>query len=59
MDYEQLLNDLVSGKVAEFTVGPSDAFLFQQALRTYEKKKEIVGIAQRNGNITYKLLSTR
>lgn len=56
MDYRQILEDLISGKLSEYVVEASDAFSFQDALRNFEKRKEIVGVAKRNGTVVYRAL---
>lgn len=53
MDYNTILNDLVTGKMTEFRVAAADAFVFQAALREFGKKTEIVGHAERGGDVVY------
>lgn len=53
MDYNTILNDLVTGKMTEFRVAAADAFAFQAALREFGKKAEIVGNAERGGDVVY------
>lgn len=53
MDYNTILNDLVSGKLSEFRVAAAEAFAFQAALREFGKRTEIVGRAERGGDVVY------
>lgn len=52
-NYENILNQLISGELKEYEVTPENAFNFQAALRNFGKRKEISGAAQRNGGIVY------
>lgn len=56
MDYEQILNDLVEEKIKEYKVEAKNAFEFQKALRQFGKRQDITGIAQRGGNIVYRVV---
>ncbi|MBD5430324.1 hypothetical protein [Lactobacillus sp.] len=56
MDYEQILNDLVEGKIKEYKVDTTNAFEFQKALRQFGKRQDITGVAQRGGSIIYKVV---
>lgn len=56
MDYEKILNDLINHEITEYEVQPNEAFDFQNALRNFEKRKEIVGTAKRNGIVVYSAL---
>lgn len=57
MDYIKILDQLVSGELAEYRVDPQAdrdaAFGFQQALRNYGKSKKITGRADRGGGVVY------
>lgn len=47
MNYEEILDKIISGELKEYRVSPKDAFQFQLALRSYGKRQRITGIAQR------------
>lgn len=53
MDYQTILNNLVTGKLKEYKVGPKNAFAFQAALRNFGKRQDITGRAERGGTIVY------
>lgn len=53
MDYDKILSDLMAGNIPNYTVEAKDAFLFQKALRDFDKRQLIRGIAQRGGSIIY------
>lgn len=56
VDYEQILNDLIDGKIENYKVEAKDAFEFQKALREFGKRQDITGIAQRGGSIIYRVV---
>lgn len=58
MDYDKILTDLVSGKLSKYVVEAKDAFVFQQALRNFDKRQLIEGNAQRGGSIIYTIKKT-
>lgn len=53
MDYQKILDQLVSGEMKEYKVEPKNAFAFQNALRNYGKRQNITGRAERGGTIIY------
>lgn len=53
MDYQTILDQLVSGQLKKYHVKAKDAFAFQAALRNYGKRQEITGRAERGGDIIY------
>ncbi|RVU71303.1 MULTISPECIES: hypothetical protein [Lactobacillus] len=53
MDYQKILEQLISGELKEYTVEPKNAFEFQKALRNFGKRQNINGKAERGGNIVY------
>lgn len=53
MDYDKILSDLIAGNIPNYTVEAKNAFLFQKALRDFDKRQLIRGIAQRGGSIIY------
>ncbi|KRL91559.1 hypothetical protein [Lactobacillus kalixensis] len=53
MDYQKILDQLVSGELKEYRVEPKDAFDFQRVLRDYGKRQNITGRAERGGSIVY------
>lgn len=53
MDYQKILDQLVSGELEEYKVEAKDAFGFQKALRNYGKRQNITGRAERGGAIIY------
>lgn len=53
MDYQKILDQIVSGELKEYKVEPKDAFDFQAALRNYGKRQNITGRAERGGTIIY------
>ena len=53
MKYEEIFNQLISGKLKEYKVTPEDAFEFQKELRNFGKRQNIKGEAQRGGAIIY------
>ncbi|GAF40437.1 hypothetical protein FC83_GL000771 [Agrilactobacillus composti DSM 18527 = JCM 14202] len=53
-DYQQLLDQLAAGEIAEIKIEPKDFFAFRQVWQNHPQRKEIVGIAQRNGNVLYR-----
>lgn len=53
MDYQKILDQLVSGQIKEYKVEPKDAFAFQKTLREYGKRQDITGCAERGGSIIY------
>lgn len=57
MDYQKILDQLVSGEISEYKVEPKNAFDFQEALRNYGKRQYITGRAYRGGTIVYTAVS--
>ncbi|MCD2255202.1 hypothetical protein ACNAN0_10465 [Agrilactobacillus fermenti] len=53
-DYMQAIDKLVHGEIGEITVEPKDFFAFRQVWQDHPQRKEIEGIAQRNGTIKYR-----
>ncbi|MDO4912017.1 MAG: hypothetical protein Q3960_00500 [Lactobacillus sp.] len=54
MDFLHILDQLADGELDQYEVSPEDAFEFQQALRNYGRKQNIVGTAVRGGKIIYR-----
>ncbi|KRL97745.1 hypothetical protein [Liquorilactobacillus satsumensis] len=52
-EYQRSLEDLVAGKLDKLEVTAADFMKFQPVLMNFQQRKRIVGIAQRNGVITY------
>ncbi|CCI85952.1 hypothetical protein FC52_GL000542 [Lactobacillus pasteurii DSM 23907 = CRBIP 24.76] len=57
--YEEILDQLVDGKLAEYEVEAKDAFEFQSVLRGYGRRQSITGEAKRGGNIIYTSVSAQ
>jgi hypothetical protein len=53
MDYQKILDQLISGQLKEYRVEAKDAFGFQEALRNFGKRQDITGRAERGGSIIY------
>ena len=49
-----MLNDLVAGKRQTIEVDESNFFAFNQAWKTFNLRKQIVGEAQINGHVIYR-----
>ncbi|MFD1465997.1 hypothetical protein ACFQ4L_07970 [Lapidilactobacillus mulanensis] len=54
VDYQEKLNELMAGKVAEVTVSAADFDAFHRVWQDLPQRKEIVGNAQRNGTVIYR-----
>lgn len=52
-DYKKALEKLVAGDISEITVAPKDFLDFRKAWQDQPARKEVVGMAQRNGTIIY------
>lgn len=55
MDYQEILEKIVNGELAEYKVEPQTAFEFQCVLRNFQRRSEIQGVAQVGGSIIYRL----
>ncbi|WP_240402989.1 hypothetical protein [Lactobacillus iners] len=55
MDYQEILEKIVNGELAEYRVEPQTAFAFQRVLRNFQRRSEIQGVAQVGGSIIYRL----
>ena len=49
MDYQEILEKIVNGELAEYKVEPQTAFEFQRVLRNFQRRSEIQGVAQVGG----------
>lgn len=56
LDYQKILDQLVSGKIKEYEVKPEDAFELQKTIRNYGKRQYITGRA--GGSIVYTATNT-
>lgn len=54
-DYRQLLDDLRAGKIEEFVITPEEFMQFQPIFHDYEYRTQIVGKAERGGELHYHL----
>lgn len=52
-DYASLLDQLKSGKLKELRVKPDEFMTFRSVWNNYPGRTEIVGTAQRGGDIIY------
>ncbi|MGM9902537.1 hypothetical protein E1H99_09440 [Enterococcus hirae] len=57
--YEQLIQDLIDGKIEEIEVKREDVMTFREAWLKLENRKFVVGTAQLGGNVTYHYDPTR
>lgn len=55
MDYQEILEKIVNGELAEYKVEPQTAFEIQRVLRNFQRRSEIQGVAQVGGSIIYRL----
>lgn len=55
MDYQEILEKIVNGELAEYKVEPQTALEFQRVLRNFQRRSEIQGVAQVGGSIIYRL----
>lgn len=55
MDYQEILEKIVNGELAEYKVEPQTVFEFQRVLRNFQRRSEIQGVAQVGGSIIYRL----
>ncbi|WP_125766844.1 hypothetical protein [Lapidilactobacillus wuchangensis] len=53
LNYHQLIDDLINGKINELSVPPADFMAFRDIWQDLPQRTEIVGNAQRNGTIIY------
>ena len=53
LDYQKILDQLVSGEIKEYEVKPEDAFELQKTIRNYGKRQYITGRAKRGDRIVY------
>lgn len=58
LDYQKILDQLVSGEIKEYKVEPKDAFDLQKTIRNYGKRQYITGRAERGGTIVYTATNT-
>ncbi|WP_252898919.1 hypothetical protein [Secundilactobacillus odoratitofui] len=49
-DYANLMAQLKSGELDEFTVEPADFMAFQTAYMSFESRKRIIGKAEKKGS---------
>lgn len=52
-DYQDLLEQLVAGKIAELVIEQKEFMEFQPILMNFNQRKNIVGSAKRGGGIIY------
>ena len=58
LDYQKILDQLVSGEIQEYKVEPKDALDLQKTIRNYGKRQYITGRAERGGAIVYTATNT-
>ena len=58
LDYQKILDQLVSGELKEYKVEPEDAFDLQKTIRNYGKRQYITGRAERRGSNVYTATNT-
>ena len=58
LDYQKILDQLVSGEIKEYKVEPKDAFDLQKTIKNYRKRQYITGRAERGGAIVYTATNT-
>lgn len=58
LDYQKILDQLVSGELKEYKVEPENAFEIQETIRNYGKRQYITGRAERGGSIVYTATNT-
>lgn len=52
-DYQQILEDLRTGKIKEYEVDMDHFMDFQKVLMNYQYKKSVIGEAKRGGGAVY------
>lgn len=52
-DYNQLMEELRSGKRESFSVDPEHFMVFHEAYMKYEYRKRIIGMAGLDGHVVY------
>ncbi|MHA8263172.1 hypothetical protein ACYATO_05650 [Lactobacillaceae bacterium Melli_B3] len=52
-NYAELLKQLKNGEIQEIEVDPKSFMAFQAAFMDFESRKRVVGMASRDGKITY------
>ncbi|MHA8110042.1 hypothetical protein ACYATP_00750 [Lactobacillaceae bacterium Melli_B4] len=52
-NYAELLKQLKNGEIQEIEVDPKSFMAFQSAFMDFESRKRVVGMASRDGKITY------
>lgn len=57
-DFEKALDQLVAGEIDQIEVAPKDFLDFRRLWQERPERKEIIGVAQRNGTILYKFKET-
>lgn len=57
-DFEKAIDQLVAGTIQQIEVKPKDFLDFRRIWQERAERKEIIGIAQRNGTIIYKFKET-
>ncbi|MGJ3730633.1 hypothetical protein [Enterococcus faecium] len=57
--YEQLIQDLIDGKIEKIDVKREELMAFREASLKLENRKYVVGKASLNGNVTYHYDPTR
>ena len=57
--YEQLIQDLIDGKIEKIDVKREELMAFREAWLKLENRKYVVGKASLNGNVTYNYDPTR
>ncbi len=57
--YEQLIQDLIDGKIEKIDVKREELMAFREAWLKLENRKYVVGKASLNGNVTYHYDPTR
>ncbi|UDM32445.1 hypothetical protein [Lentilactobacillus laojiaonis] len=54
-NYTALLNQLVNEEIDQFKITPSQFQEFQIAFMNFDKRKRVIGSAEKNGEIVYHL----
>lgn len=57
--YEQLIQELMNGKIDKIEVKREEVMAFREAWLKLENRKFVVGKAELNGNVTYYYDQTR
>ncbi|KRL37139.1 hypothetical protein [Liquorilactobacillus uvarum] len=53
-NYQELLEQLMNGQIESFEITPKEFMDFQDIFMDFQHRKNVVGSAQRGGNVIYK-----